>query len=220
MENILKRIEKIAVNEGIKIGALERSIGASKGVLSRALSNGTDIQSKWIQVIVEKYYQYSPEWLLTGRGEMIREESTHASLPTATPSASGIPLIPLEAIAGFSIEDNQGITLKDCQLYSIPEFEAKGADFLIRVSGNSMAPIYHNGDIIACRKIKNILFFQWGEIYVIDTSQGVIVKYVEECTNNEENIICVSENKHYKPFQIPKTDIRSLSTIIGLVRLV
>ena len=40
MEKILDRIDKIAKKEGIKIGTLERIIGASKGVLSRAITNG------------------------------------------------------------------------------------------------------------------------------------------------------------------------------------
>ena len=47
MNTILQRIQQIAVNEGIKITAFEKSIGASKGVLSRAINNGTDIQAKW-----------------------------------------------------------------------------------------------------------------------------------------------------------------------------
>ena len=68
MKTILQRIEQIAINEGIKITAFEKSIGASKGVLSRAINNGTDIQSKWLQSIVENYPQYSEAWLLTGRG--------------------------------------------------------------------------------------------------------------------------------------------------------
>ena len=74
MSNILSRIQEIALNEGITIGALERRIGASKGVLSRAISNGTDIQSKWIQTIVENYPSYSTRWLLTGQGSMLRNE--------------------------------------------------------------------------------------------------------------------------------------------------
>lgn len=110
--------------------------------------------------------------------------------------------------------------LEDCEHYSIPEFEAKGANFLIRVSGDSMMPLYNNGDIIACRKIRDILFFQWGGIYVLDTSQGALVKRVEECEKDDDCILCVSENPRFKPFQLPKSDIRSLSTIIGLVRLV
>ncbi len=74
MDNILSRIEQIALKEGLTIAAFERIIGASKGVLYRAISKGTDIQSKWIQTIVENYPQYSPTWLLTGNGPMLIEE--------------------------------------------------------------------------------------------------------------------------------------------------
>lgn len=75
MSDILKRIEMIARSEGITITAFERTIGASKGVLSRAISNGTDIQTKWIQAIVEKYPSYSERWLLTGKGEMLKVDN-------------------------------------------------------------------------------------------------------------------------------------------------
>lgn len=71
MQTILHRIEKIAQHENITITALERKIGASKGVLSRAINNGTDIQSKWLQMIADNYPQYSTFWLLTGKGEML-----------------------------------------------------------------------------------------------------------------------------------------------------
>ena len=165
----------------------------------------------------------SAEWLLTGRGKMtIDETEDKKNLPKATRTtkpSKGIPLIPLDAVAGFPATDNEGVYMEDCDRYSIPEFEAKGANFLIRVSGDSMNPLYNNGDIIACRKIESILFFQWGSIYVLDTSQGVLVKYVEECEGSDECVLCVSENTRFKPFRLPKDDIRSLSTIIGLVRL-
>ena len=82
MGNILSRIEQISKNENITIGALERKIGASKGVLSRAINNGTDIQSKWIQSIAENYPQYSAEWLLAGRGNMLKSQDTQLASPT------------------------------------------------------------------------------------------------------------------------------------------
>lgn len=89
MGNILSRIQEIASKEGITIGAFERSIGASKAVLSRAIANGTDIQSKWIGIIVEKYPQYSTRWLLTGEGPMLRTDGmpTMSSTPSTDTSA-------------------------------------------------------------------------------------------------------------------------------------
>lgn len=228
MGNILSRIQEIASREGITIGAMERSLGASKGVLSRAISNGTDIQSKWIQILVENYPLYSSEWLLTGTGNMLKSDldkpieahKRSTEPPKSSNKRRGIPLIPIDAVAGFPSADNDGVYMEDCEHYSIPEFEAKGANFLIRVSGDSMHPLYENGDIIACRKISDILFFQWGGIYVLDTSQGALVKRVEEAEDDQESILCISENPRFKPFHLPKSDIRSLSTIIGLVRLV
>ena len=72
MNKILKNIKQLAVNESITINKLEQVIGASKGVLSRAIANNTDIQSKWITKIVENYPHYSCEWLIKSEGEMIR----------------------------------------------------------------------------------------------------------------------------------------------------
>jgi len=75
MDTILYRIRDLAINEGITIGFLEKQIGASKGVLSRAIKNGSDIQSKWLQLIIDNYPQYSSSWLLTGNGQMILIDS-------------------------------------------------------------------------------------------------------------------------------------------------
>lgn len=98
MSTILTRIQEISINEGITIAALERVIGASKGVLSRAINNGTDIQSKWIQILVENYPRYSADWLLTGKGNMLRDENKRLnSAPTisTTQTDATTPLLSL-----------------------------------------------------------------------------------------------------------------------------
>lgn len=81
MCKILSRIKIIADSEGITIGAIERAIGASRGVISKAITKGTDIQSKWLGLICEKFPTYSPIWLLTGEGEMHRITPEHHSEP-------------------------------------------------------------------------------------------------------------------------------------------
>ena len=76
MKNILFRIEEITHNEGISISKMETIIGASKGVLSKALSKNSDIQSKWIQLIMEMFPMYNAEWLLTGKGDMLKSSQS------------------------------------------------------------------------------------------------------------------------------------------------
>lgn len=241
MEKFIERLQYYMSRKGINDNQMTIAAGLSVGLLGKAKNGGKGLSSSSIEKILLAYDDINPDWLLTGRGPMLKTKDTSSASPTeeqqfstskdtkkiailqgdaAKKSTKGIPLIPMEAIAGFPAIDNDGVSFDDCQHYSIPEFEAKGADFLIRVSGDSMTPLYCNGDIIACRKIAEIHFFQWGGVYVLDTSQGVLVKYVEECEKNDDCILCVSENKRYKPFSLPKDDIRSLSTIVGLVRLV
>lgn len=70
MAKIICRIDEIRKKEGLTIGALENLLGASKGVLSKAIANGTDIQLKWLEAFVENFPQYSVEWIVTGKGDM------------------------------------------------------------------------------------------------------------------------------------------------------
>ena len=76
MESVLNRVQLICDNEDITITSLERKIGASKGVLSRAVGKNTDIQTKWLQKIVENYPLYDANWLLIGKGNMLKGENT------------------------------------------------------------------------------------------------------------------------------------------------
>lgn len=130
-----------------------------------------------------------------------------------------LPLIPIDAVAGFSGTDNGGITLNDCTLYDVPEFAQAKADFLIRVSGSSMYPKYSSGDMLACRKIDEITFIQWGKVYVIDSRQGQMVKRLMPAEGDDDNLMCVSDNDKYPPFKLSKSEIRSLSIVVGVIRM-
>lgn len=215
METILSRIQKIAETEGITIGALEKQIGASKGVLYRAISNGTDIQSKWIQIIVKNYPLYSTRWLLTGEGTMLRDNNLPVAKKTKN-KKEGIPLIPFSAMAG-ALTSEQTALRHECEHYIIPAFT--DADFLITVKGNSMQPTYISGDIVACRKVPlNNIFFQWNKPYVLDTSQGPLIKRIKPATD-QQHITLISDNKEFDPIQLPITDINAIALIVGLIRI-
>ena len=230
MGTLLQRIQRIADNEGIKITALEKIIGASKGVLSRAISNGTDIQTKWIQLIVENYPHYSADWLLTGRGSMLKTDTTPlmgdqdspkeeddrpVAIHTDNPK-EGIPLIPINAMAGAMMGE-QTVMEYECERYVVPLF--KGAEFLIPVKGSSMYPKYSSGDIVACKRVPmKDLFFQWNKVYVLDTNQGALIKRIKK-GSDADHILIVSDNKDYEPFELPIRCINNVAIVIGVIRL-
>jgi len=199
MAKILENISVLAEKEGITIGALEKKIGASKGVLSRAIANGTDIQAKWIQAIVENYPHFSAEWLLTGNGEMIKGGTLPVAHQTENPK-EGIPLIPFSAMAG-ALTGEQSALEYECERYVVPAFS--GADFLMQVKGN----VPMSG-----------LFFQWNKPYVLDTAQGAIIKRIKP-GSDKLYVLIVSDNKEYDPFELPYEDIYAVALVIGIIRL-
>lgn len=187
------------------------------------------------ELLFAKCEEISPSWLLTGEGEMLKSDTqkhqgTTNTLPTndptqqTTPSpiahkvqTGGIPLIPIDAIAGFANGDDNPILEYECEHYVIPMF--READFLIPVKGSSMQPKYNSGDLVACKRLAlSDLFFQWNHVYVLSTEQGALIKRVQRA-NDDEHITCVSDNEKYPPFTLHRSQIHAIALVIGVIRL-
>ena len=128
----------------------------------------------------------------------------------------GIPLIPFSAMAG-ALKGELTALEYECEHYIVPAF--RGADFLIPITGNSMTPTYTSGDIAACRRVPlGDLFFQWNKPYVLDTTQGAIIKRIKP-GSDKQHILIVSDNKDYDPFELPYEEIHGVALVIGIIRL-
>lgn len=68
---ISDRIALFAKYKNMSIRSLEQTIGASNGLISKAISKTTDISSQWVTKILIAYPEINSTWLLTGEGEMI-----------------------------------------------------------------------------------------------------------------------------------------------------
>lgn len=164
----------------------------------------------------------SPEWLLTGEGPMLKKnraeekkEEASKALPATRPG-EGIPLLPISAMAG-ALTSDQTVLDYECEHYVVPAF--KGADFLIPVKGSSMYPKYSSGDIVACKRVPmSGLFFQWNKVYVIDTTQGPLIKRIKP-GSSKDSVLIVSDNEKYDPFELPVDEIRAVALVIGVIRL-
>lgn len=208
---ILERIKQYIDYKSISVAAFEKSIGMSNASFGKCLKKGGAIGTDKLENILSVYPDISPNWLLTGNGTMLRN-STEL---TPTKDGTGIPLIPVEAMAGC-FTGSQTVLLQECDYYVVPAF--KNADFLIYVRGDSMQPRYFSGDMVACKMLSPTdLFFQWGKVYVLDTDQGALIKKVEQGTD-DETITLVSENENYKPFQIPRRAVYHIAIVMGLIR--
>ena len=87
---MIERLAQFIQNQGLSVRAFELSIAASDGMIRRAINNKSDIQSKWIALIAENYPNINLDWLILGRGPMLRdnkipEESKLRDTPNVTP---------------------------------------------------------------------------------------------------------------------------------------
>lgn len=187
----------------------------SNASFGKSLRSGGAIGTDKLENILSVYPRLSPNWLLTGEGTMLRDENFPVAHQT-TSAKEGIPLIPLSAMAG-ALTGEQTVLEYECERYVVPAFN--GADFLIPVKGNSMAPTYVSGDIVACQRVPMTdLFFQWNKPYVLDTAQGALIKRIKP-GSDKEHVLIVSDNEEYDPFELPYSEIHAVAMVIGIIRL-
>ncbi len=220
--------------KGISVRAVEQQIGCSNGVISRCINKGTDISSQWVSKILEIFPDLSADWLMTGKGEMLKTDytsrqnsvpqtpiidQTYSEIPVDI-QANGLgkkqtrPRIPYEAAAGSLSIAIDSISENQCdRLPLIPTFPSY--DFTIIARGDSMEPNIESGDELACRFIKESAFIQWGRTHVLDTAQGIVVKRIFE---SKDCILCRSNNKDYPDILVPKNDIYHMALVVGLLR--
>lgn len=214
----INRIFEYISAKGLKPTRLEKEIGLSNGYLRTQERRDADLGEGVLLKILDYCLDLNPIWVLTGKGNMLNTSAqqiiAHEEIPIAYKSKEGIPLIPIDAMAGALTENSQAVMEYECEHYVIPMF--KGAEFLIPVKGDSMQPKYYSGDIVACKRLPLDTFFQWNRTYVIDSEQGVLIKRVKQGVD-ENHIILVSDNPEYDPFPLEKAKIYSLSLVIGVV---
>lgn len=196
-------------------------LGLYLGRLSLILGGRANVSTDNIALLV-KSYGVSSDWILLGVGEIMASSEnaakTSAPAPPFPRGAGYLPLIPLTALAGFNGIDEPGVSLDECTHYYVPEFVQGGADFLIRIQGVSMTPTFASGDLVACHKLETNAWVDYGEAYVIDGQQGVMIKRLYADPANADILICKSDNPDVAPFPVNKSEVRSLSRVIGVVR--
>ncbi|MEY3500880.1 MAG: hypothetical protein RL308_2549 [Bacteroidota bacterium] len=165
------------------------------------------------ELVYEKCYDINPEWLLTGKGNMLKIGSNAnrgIDKSTFIDNAAHI-------FDGFSIGDFKFMEYEN-ERFLIPTF--KESDTLVQVKGDAMYPKYNNGDIVACKKLTvDGLFFQWDKVYVLDTSQGSLIKRIKK-GKDSEHILLVSENDNFEAFELNISNIFGVSLVVGVIRLV
>ena len=200
---IKQKILLYLTKKGISAYEFYKNSGVTRGVLSQ--NNGITEDN------IARFLAYAPdvnaEWLLTGKGDMLKQDfsimqenqeeiSDPSEISSPEPRISmevgqGIPYYDVDFIGGFSEIFNSQTTAPACNII-VPGFEKATA--WCNVTGHSMEPRINHGDIIALRQC-TVHDIQYGEIYavVLDTIRTIkilrrgstpdVLRYVPVNTN-------------------------------------
>ena len=181
------------VFEQARSGGLARSqrdfatiLEINENVLSAALNGNEKYLTDRLMKKVEKFYEDN----FSDIGDPIQKGT--------------LPVIPTEAMAGTLGEFADSVNAYDCERMISP---IKGADYAIKVCGDSMTPEIPNGSQILIKKIYEDEFVEWGKVFCLDTRNGAVIKRVYP-TDNPEVVECRSINPDYPPF---KVNVRSIN---------
>lgn len=198
--SIRGRLNKVAEYANIPIVELIKRTGLKESVFNSIFTQNRiseDIASN----ICLSIPAINIDWLTTGRGDMLNENADKDTL--------GINNI------AFVNSYEKELIFSRLEGYSIPDFI--GADFLTRIRGKAMEPVYHHGDIIACKLIPDILYIEYGLNYLILTKQGGMIRklmpgdncYIARSTNSTS----------FPDIPLQKDVIEKLAKVIGVIRL-
>jgi phage repressor protein C with HTH and peptisase S24 domain len=154
---------------------------------------------------------FSLGWLLKGEGEMLNGN------PVAKPEGEHYTfLLPQSAIGGSLVDFGaDGVLPDNCERIVSPIADV---DFAITIYGDSMTPEYPQGSTILIKEINPDAFIVWGNVYVLDTCNGVIVKELQP-SEKEGTITCHSQNPNgrYKDFEVSLADVRGIYRVLACV---
>lgn len=212
-----------------KLGIKQQNVGVH---YSGIRPFGKNAALKW-----QRTFGFNAQWLMTGEGKMMLDSvitqtnvngnnviahTINNIADTITPSTPSdlddlVPIVPrdIARMPNISIWEYMRTntdTASAPKIYQFPRY-----DFYFQCVTDAMRPEIMAGDLLGIRKYDTSAPLINGEAYVIDTkSAGMIIRMLEE---KEDGYIASAHNDRYKDTFFPRSEILSIFTIVGLVRV-
>ena len=231
--NIKERVLYISESKGITREKFFEDLGITYGnfkgkAKEKALSS--DVLAK----IIAKYPEISSEWLLTGNGEMLKSEGATEVIKTprveviAPIKVEGrslmpkvivlkdedveeerIPLVPVRAQAGYLQGYDDPQYIKELPMYNLPGMR-NGTFRIFQVEGLSMYPTLQSGSYVVGQFVEDWEHISDNRIYVVVSTEGVIVKRVLNRIEKYGSLYCKSDNRVFPHINVRLKDVKEI----------
>ena len=206
--SVKDRIKAFCKAEKSTVSAFETAIGVANGYVN-AISKSIGIDK--IEIILERFPNLNIEWLLTGNGNMYKDDEMPAKV--SFDRNIGIPYYDVDFLGGFAELFNNQTTIPTRNII-VPGFEK--ATVWCNVTGQSMEPKINHGDIIALREC-TIQDIQYGEIYAVVLDTLRTIKIIRRGSNSKKLLFVPINQPSYQEQEFPITRIIKVFEVIGSV---
>ncbi len=205
MNDTLKdRILSVFKLKKINVNRASRLLGIPQRTLNRQVNEDGKVGMELVYSLLNVFGDISPSWLLLGQGDMLADVVSPVS--GAAPFFSNLPVT-----AGFR-EVFDPSQEKPTGYISMPGLSAQ---FYFPVSGTSMEPEIHSGDIVGVNRVESLRDIDPDKIYMIVTNESRMIKRCHSDESDESIMWCVSPN--YPSFKIKKKDICAMFHVVNRI---
>jgi repressor LexA len=216
---IQDRIVKYIDFKGITKYRFYKETGLSNGSLDKNGAIGSDKCEK----ICLQYPDLNIDWLITGRGDMLKGVETKDRFgkveekePRYSRVDKGIPLMPVSA---FASHNDIGVQILNSDIehyFKFPTLKEK-ADFIWSIEGESMVPTYKDGTSIICKSITTEEM-RYDQPYFVSVNHSPMVKRILP-SKDKKCFTFRSDNPTHRDFDVPKDEITAICKILGDFRI-
>ncbi|MBP5560411.1 MAG: LexA family transcriptional regulator [Muribaculaceae bacterium] len=225
MENekdIINRIKYLIAEMGGRQAQFAKKVDINPSNLSKYLNGRLPVSDALINKIVVNM-GVSKQWLETGDDlPFAKQAAPLARTLTIDESAMtrrghrGTPVYDIDVTAGLLPRASMFADEHIIGTIDLPHLSPDNR--IVRVSGDSMEPVIHAGDLVAVRELSSLNTIIWGEIYVVTLDDYRMVKYLRRHTN-PSMVILRSENANYDDIDIARNEIRDLMFVQHIIHI-
>lgn len=178
-----------------------------------------------VELIFNKCEFLNPEWLLTGKEPMLKENILENIGWAVQKEKKLIPLYDGVVTAGMQETAILEPTHEPVEMIDAGDW-FRDATAAMRVHGDSMYPEYKSGSIAALREVKNKRLVVYGQDYLIETTEYRVIKRLQKSDLPQNWLACsVNEEKYessgrliHEPFDVHIDDVTRLYQVLGNVK--
>ena len=218
---IIARIKYLMKEMGVRQVQFAERIGVDTSNLSKYLNAHMPLSDSFLNRLVVNL-GVSKEWLLDGTDlpfgkTPVRIDASQQLMPATGAAEVATPVYDVDATAGLSSGRNELFASENIIGWvNLPNMSPHCR--IVRVSGDSMAPVIMDGDFIAVRELSNPNQIYWGQIYIVQLDDFRLVKYVRRHTD-PNMVVLRSENPNYDDMDVRRNDIHEMLLVQHVLHL-